>query len=187
MVCRLRPLLPDRQLLPRRGPAGRPPAGVHADRPRDVVRDRGPGLLDARAADGRLMALIGRDAPQPFLPHALRRGDREVRIRQAGSALRHGDQRPLGRFRGLGVCRLPDDDRGRRRGPRIRRAGRRAGTRAASSTSSSSRRSSSGRAGLVWARAAEGAVQSSALKAAGEDAIRRALETREAPGPPTCC
>ncbi len=34
---RLRPLLPDLQVLPRRGPARRPPAGVHADRRRDVV------------------------------------------------------------------------------------------------------------------------------------------------------
>ena len=33
-----------------------------------------------------------------------------------------------------------------------------------------------GASGLVWARAADAAVQSSALKAAGEDAIRRALE-----------
>jgi aspartyl-tRNA synthetase len=33
-----------------------------------------------------------------------------------------------------------------------------------------------GAAGLVWARRAEGAVQSSALKAAGEDAVRAALE-----------
>ena len=30
---RFRPLFPDRALLPRRGPAGRPPAGVHPDRP----------------------------------------------------------------------------------------------------------------------------------------------------------
>jgi aspartyl-tRNA synthetase len=37
-----------------------------------------------------------------------------------------------------------------------------------------------GAAGLVWARSAEGAVQSSALKAAGEDAIRRALEIAKA-------
>ena len=33
----LRPLLPDRALLPRRGPARRPPARVHAARHRDVV------------------------------------------------------------------------------------------------------------------------------------------------------
>jgi aspartyl-tRNA synthetase len=37
-----------------------------------------------------------------------------------------------------------------------------------------------GGGGLVWARIAEGAVTSSALKAAGEDAIRRALEGAKA-------
>ncbi len=35
----LRPLLPDRALLPRRGPARRPPARVHAARHRDLVPD----------------------------------------------------------------------------------------------------------------------------------------------------
>ncbi len=34
---RLRPLLPDHQVLPRRGPARRSPARVHADRHRDLV------------------------------------------------------------------------------------------------------------------------------------------------------
>ena len=38
MVAGLRALLPDRALLPRRGPARRPPARVHADRHRDVLR-----------------------------------------------------------------------------------------------------------------------------------------------------
>ena len=38
---RLRALLPDRPLLPRRGPARRPPARVHPARRRDVVRRRG--------------------------------------------------------------------------------------------------------------------------------------------------
>ena len=52
MICRPRSLLPDRQVLPRRGPARRSSAGVHAGRPRDLVRHRGPGLLDHRAADG---------------------------------------------------------------------------------------------------------------------------------------
>ena len=37
---RLRALLPDRPLLPRRGPARRPPARLHPARPRDVVRRR---------------------------------------------------------------------------------------------------------------------------------------------------
>ena len=50
MICRPRSLLPDRQVLPRRGPARRPAAGVHAGRPRDLVRHRGPRVLDHRAA-----------------------------------------------------------------------------------------------------------------------------------------
>ena len=43
-----------------------------------------------------------------------------------------------------------------------------------------------GAAGLVWARQADGAVQSPALKAAGEDTIRQALEL-PAPARRTCC
>ena len=50
----LRPLLPDRQVLPRRGPARRPPARVHADRHRDLVPRRG---RDPRA-DGRLVRSV---------------------------------------------------------------------------------------------------------------------------------
>src|SRR4026208_633661 len=42
-----------------------------------------------------------------------------------------------------------------------------------------------GACGLVWARRADAAVQSSALKAAGEEAIRRALDLAGAgPGDP---
>ncbi len=37
---RLRPLLPDHQVLPRRRPARRPPAGIHPGRYRDVVPER---------------------------------------------------------------------------------------------------------------------------------------------------
>ena len=40
----LRQVLPDRALLPRRGPAGRPPARVHAGRRRDVVPAHGDGV-----------------------------------------------------------------------------------------------------------------------------------------------
>jgi hypothetical protein len=51
----LRALLPDRSLLPRRGPAGRSPARVHAARPRDVVRRRGGrDLGDGRSPCRRL-------------------------------------------------------------------------------------------------------------------------------------
>ena len=44
-----------------------------------------------------------------------------------------------------------------------------------------------GAAGLVWARQAEGAVQSPALKAAGEDAIRRALDAGGRRARRICC
>ncbi len=50
MVVGPRPLLPDRPLLPRRGPARRPPARVHAGRRRDVVPADGDGLRPRRAA-----------------------------------------------------------------------------------------------------------------------------------------
>ena len=49
---RLRALLPDRPLLPRRGPARRPPARVHPARHRDVVR-RGRGRDRAQRAAAR--------------------------------------------------------------------------------------------------------------------------------------
>ena len=48
---RLRPLLPDHQVLPRRGPARRPPARVHADRRGDLVPGRGGNPRDVRGHD----------------------------------------------------------------------------------------------------------------------------------------
>ena len=47
----LRPLLPDRALLPRRGPARRPAARVHAARRRDVIPDAGGHPADDGRAD----------------------------------------------------------------------------------------------------------------------------------------
>ena len=120
------------------------------------------------------MALIGRERAAAVPAAAVRGSDREVRIGQARPALRHGDQGSFtSAFAMSSFSRLPRRDRGGRRGPRICRAGRRALFAHASSTSSSSRRSSL--APPVWSGrgAAEGAVQSSALKAAGEPAIRR--------------
>ena len=49
----LREVLPDRALLPRRGPARRPPVRVHADRPRDVLPDRGGRLRHGRGVPRR--------------------------------------------------------------------------------------------------------------------------------------
>ena len=53
MVAGLRPLLPDREVLPRRGPARRPPARVHADRHRDLVPRPGRDHADHGRADPR--------------------------------------------------------------------------------------------------------------------------------------
>ena len=107
---------------------------------------------------GRLMALIGREAPRPFrrLPYAEAIA---TRIGQAGPALRHGDRRSVGR-----VPRLEFPVFRERSTPAARCAASScpaaAATRAASSTSWSSRRSSSAPRG--WSgRAGDGAVQSS--------------------------
>ena len=84
---RLRPLLPDRQVLPRRGPARRPPARVHADRRRDVLprRDRDP-RADGGDDPHRVRRGAGRQAAEPVPGDDLRRGDAPVRLRQAGPA-----------------------------------------------------------------------------------------------------
>ena len=56
------PLLPDRPLHARRGPARRPSAGVHPARPRDVVRRRGGRLRGARTR--HLHGLVGERFPR---------------------------------------------------------------------------------------------------------------------------
>ena len=58
MIGGLRALLPDRPLLPRRGPPRRPPARVHAARHGDVVR-RGGGRLST-LVDGLFAATCSR-------------------------------------------------------------------------------------------------------------------------------
>ncbi len=55
MVSRLRPLLPDRALLPRRGPARRSAARVHADRHRGVVHRARGHLRAYRGAAARAL------------------------------------------------------------------------------------------------------------------------------------
>ena len=84
---RLRPLLPDRQVLPRRGPASRPATRIHPDRYRDLVpvgarhpqADGGAGAL--RVPRGRRHRAAG------AVPGAhLRRSDARLRQRQARPA-----------------------------------------------------------------------------------------------------
>jgi aspartyl-tRNA synthetase len=128
---------------------------------------------------GRLMALIGRDAPRPFmrLPYA-------EAIAKYGSDkpdLRCGMEiRPLSeafRESSFSVFRSAIESGAEIRGFAVPNAARYSRRELDELTEQAKQL---GAAGLVWARRAEGAVQSSALKAAGEDAIRRALDLVQA-------
>ncbi len=92
---RHRPVLPDRQVLPRRGSPRRPAARVHAGRRRDVVRAAGPGVRADRATDPGDLPGDWRRRPDALPPDAVRRGAGEVRLRQARPALRARDRRRL--------------------------------------------------------------------------------------------
>ncbi len=103
---RLRPLLPDRALLPRRGRPRGPLAGrVLPARRRDELRGAGGRLPADRAADDRAVRGVRRRPPRHLaLPaHPVPRGDAEVRLRQAGPARQAGARRHHRRLRGLGV------------------------------------------------------------------------------------
>ena len=95
---RLRPLLPDRNLLPRRGSARRPRPGDHAARHRDVVpRPGGAVPADGGHVRGRLARVPRHRDPAAVPAHDLRRGRPSLRLRQARHALRARDR---GRHRG---------------------------------------------------------------------------------------
>ena len=101
---RLRSLLPDRDLLPRRGSPCRPRAGDHPARRRDEL-PRPRGALPADGADVRrdLARMPRRRDRDAVAAHDLRRGGSSIRLRQAGHAFR---ARARGRDRGdqgLGV------------------------------------------------------------------------------------
>jgi aspartyl-tRNA synthetase len=128
---------------------------------------------------GRLMALIGRDAPQPFL-----------RMPYADAIARYGSDKPDLRCgmeisdlsaafaeSTFAVFRTAIEAGGEVRGfvvPGAARYSRR------ELDELIEQAKQLGAAGLVWARLSEGAVQSPVLKAAGGDAIRRALEIAKA-------
>ena len=68
---RIRQVFPDRALLPRRGPARRPPAGIHPDRLRDVVRRAGGRTRNLRAlAKHMFKTVLGIEFPEPPAPDA---------------------------------------------------------------------------------------------------------------------
>jgi aspartyl-tRNA synthetase len=123
---------------------------------------------------GRLMALIGREAPRPFR-----------RMSYAEAMAKYGSDKPdlrpgmelhdlSGPFRSssFSVFRGAIDAGGEVRGfvvPKAARYSRK------DLDNLIEEAKGLGAAGLVWARHAEGAVQSPALKAAGEETIRAAL------------
>ena len=144
---RLRPLLPDHQVLPRRGPARRPPARVHADRHRDQLprragdprHHRGHGAARLQAGAGRRAArvpgddLCRGDAPvrlgqaRPARQAGLHRADRRDDGRRLQGLLRAGDE--PGRTGGCAVRarRRRDEPRRDRRAHRVREDLRRQG------------------------------------------------------------
>jgi aspartyl-tRNA synthetase len=87
MISGFRPLLPDRQVFPRRGPARRPPAGIHPDRRRNLVHDaeRDHGA-DGRADPHRVQGRARHRAAEAVSAHVVRRRDPAVRLGQAGLA-----------------------------------------------------------------------------------------------------
>jgi aspartyl-tRNA synthetase len=123
----------------------------------------------------RVMALIGRDAPRPFL-----------RVPYAEAIATYGSDKPDLRC-GMEIRNLSDAfatsefvlfrnaiaTGGEVRGFAVPGAAKYSRRELDELVEQAKQL---GGSGLVWARAAEAAVQSSALKAAGEDAIRRALE-----------
>ena len=118
----LRPLFPDRALLPRRGRARRPLAGrVLPARLRDGVRDAGGRVRRHRAGSGRRVRRIRRRprGHATALPaHRLRRGHAEIRFRQAGPPQSHRDRRGDRDIPGLRLLDLRARHREGRRGAR---------------------------------------------------------------------
>ena len=136
---------------------------------------------------GRLMALIGRDAPHAVPAHAVRRGDRRIRIGQARprvAAWRSAICRRRSPSRRSRVFR--DGHRGRRRSARLRRC--QGGEVFAPRGGRDRRAGEAARRGRTRVGAGtEGTVQSSALKAAGEDDDPSRPARSPAPGRAICC
>ena len=111
---RLRPLLPDHQVLPRRGPARRPAARVHADRHRDQLPRRGRDPRHVRGHDPHGVPQHHRRGPAGLPGDEVRRGHAPLRLRQARPAREDGVHRAHRRDEGRGLQGVL----GRRRSPR---------------------------------------------------------------------
>ena len=133
---RVRALLPDRPLLPRRGSPRRSPARVHPARRRALLRGGGGRHRDHRARHGRGVRGHGLRRPASAVAaHALRGGDAALRDRPPRHPLRPGDRGRGGGALGLGVPGLRGRAGRRRRGARHQRRAR-TSCRAPSSTRS---------------------------------------------------
>ena len=133
------------------------------------------GVRDRRGRAGRVLQGDRRRDPAAVPADAVRRGDREVRIRQARPALRPGDPGLRPAVRAVAVRHLPRGGRARRHGPRLRDSRRGEVSRAARSTSWSSRPSRP--APPAWSgRATPPTACRSSAKAIGEDGARAVLE-----------
>ena len=141
----------------------------------------------ARAADGAADGAGRARGAEDVSADAVLRGDRALRIRQAGPAARAWSSRTLSApfaASTFSVFRGAIEAGGEVRGfvvPNGARYSRK------DLDNLIDEAKQLGAAGLVWARQGEGGVQSPALKAAGEDAIRRALDARRRRPGAICC
>ena len=102
---RIRPLFPDRALLPRRGRARRPLARrVLPARHRDELRHARGRVRRDRAGDPRRVRRVrrGQAGDAEVSAHPLCRGDAQIRLRQAGPAQPDRDAGRDEDFRGSG-------------------------------------------------------------------------------------
>ena len=185
----LREVLPDRPLLPRRGPSRGPPVRVHADRPRDVLPDRRrTSSTRSRRSSSRPSRPRG-STRGPAVPAAdlSREAMERVRDRPAGPALRAPALRPLGGRGGIGFrarSRRRWRSGGTVRGLRVpggaavlAQAPRRADREGARAR----------RGGLLWVEAAGGETSSPAKKALSEAKLSRAPRRRRESRTGICC
>ena len=111
-------VFPDCQVFPRRGPARRPPAGIHPDRHRgELHRARGHHHAGRGDVEARLPGEHRRGRADPVPAPEPRRGHGPLRQRQARHPLRPGDRGPGRRVRAKRVQGVPGRDGQRRRGP----------------------------------------------------------------------
>ena len=157
---RARALLPDRAVLPGRGPPRRPPARVHADRHRDALPDRDDFLpiIERPRSPRSSAARRGHRAGPPVPAAHVGRGDPALRLGQARSPLRPRALRLLGAVPAAAfqVFAQAVAQGGAGAGAHESRA---PPSRARTWTTSCERAKGAGAKGLVWVRVGEGTIR----------------------------